>query len=93
MQIETLRDEYGDGWLHSRGATRVHEVLGIENATIEKSYSSEQLIRSLLDEETGAVPLSDCATSTPNKLPPNASSYVSPGSNEVSKNVEISGAD
>lgn len=66
-QIESLRKQYGEGWLHSQGATMVHEVLGIKTENIEKSYSSEQMIQALL-EESGAVPAksSECLTSTPN---------------------------
>ncbi|XP_037024517.1 serine/threonine-protein kinase 11-interacting protein isoform X2 [Bradysia coprophila] len=66
-QIESLRKQYGDGWLHSQGASMVHEVLGIKSDNIERSYSSEQMLQSLL-EESGAVPpkSDDCLTSTPN---------------------------
>lgn len=68
-QIESLHKQYGVDWLHSRGASMVNEVLGIKNDNIEKSYSSEQILQSLL-EETGAVPMKnvDLHTSTPNKL-------------------------
>lgn len=52
-QIESLRKQYGDGWLHSQGASMVHSVLGIENERVEKPISSEQMIQSLLEETNG----------------------------------------
>lgn len=82
-QIESLRKQYGDSWLRSE-VTMVHEVLGMKNEGLDKSYSSEQMIQSLL-EETGAVPKNVvCSTSTPNKLPQNISSTDLTGSDEVS---------
>lgn len=70
-QIESLRKQYGDGWLHSQGATMVHSVLGIENERVEKPISSEEMIQSLLEETIGAsVPkTADCLTSTPISSP------------------------
>lgn len=92
-QIESLRKQYGDGWLHSQGATMVHSVLGIENERVEKPISSEQMIQSLLEETIGAaVPKVDVGlSSTPTSSPQNTYLNESIGSNvcaEVS-NIEL----
>lgn len=87
-QIESLRKQYGDGWLHSRGATMVHDVLGMEQETIAKSVSCEQMIQSMLEETCAALPKTvDCATSTPNKLSQDASFSDVPSTVEVSKTL------
>lgn len=77
-QIESLRKQYGDGWLHSQGATMVHEVLGMKSEGTEKTYSSEQMIQSLLEESGAVLPKHyDFATSTPNKMAQTESSVAS----------------
>lgn len=66
-QIESLRKQYGDGWLHSQGASMVHDVLGIKNE-MEKSTTSVQMIKSLLEETGSGMDQSvNCFSSTPNK--------------------------
>lgn len=86
-QIETLRKQYGDGWLHRQGATMVHDVLGMEREKIEKSVSSEEMLKTLLAETSAAIPNNvDCVTSTPNKLSQNASTN-NLSCNEVSKST------
>lgn len=37
-KIEKLRDEYGDSWLHSRGAEMVHELIGNSPAPESDNY-------------------------------------------------------
>lgn len=94
-QIESLRKQYGDGWLHSQGASMVHSVLGIENERpVEKPISTEQMIQSLLEESIGAgLPKSvECLTSTPIKSPDNTNINDSNNSkllNEVSNIEEV----
>lgn len=87
-QIESLRREYGDGWLHSRGAIMVHDVLGMENERIAKSTSCEQMIQSLL-EETAAPKKVVYATSTPNKVSQEENLSDVPISTEVSKTHQM----
>lgn len=88
-QIESLRKQYGDGWLHRRGATMVHGVLGIEHERIEKSTSCEQIIQSMLEDTIAALP-ENVDTSTPNKLSSqNTSLNVGLSTNEVSKTLSV----
>lgn len=89
-QIESLRKEYGDGWLHSRGAIMVHDVLGMENERIAKSTSCEQMIQSMLEETVAALPKKVLyATSTPNKVSQEENLSDVPISNEVSKTHQM----
>lgn len=82
-QIESLRKQYGDGWLHSQGATMVHSVLGIENERVEKPISTEEMIQSFLEESiSAALPKAvECSTSTPIHSPGNSNVNDSISSN------------
>ncbi|KAJ6649830.1 Serine/threonine-protein kinase 11-interacting protein [Pseudolycoriella hygida] len=62
-QIESIRQQYGENWLHTQGATKVHNVLGIEDE--RKPMSPGQMLL----EEFGTAHSTnvECTTSTPNK--------------------------
>lgn len=91
-QIESLRKQYGDGWLAAnQGASMVHEVLGIKNE-IEKPYSPDEIEILLSEEIQVATPkAAECLySSTPNKSgTPNADSSDSIIDCEVRCKIKI----
>lgn len=69
-QIENLRDEYGDSWLHSQGASKVHGVIGISPAPDTENYfkagppeTTAQLIENFFGRQPSLD--NDYRTSTP----------------------------
>lgn len=54
-QIEELRQEYGDSWLHSKGASKVQNVMGIQpplstSSDLGEFKSAEQKAEQSLEE-------------------------------------------
>lgn len=65
-QIEQLRKEYGDSWLHSKGASEVQGIMGIQTSPqkpLQKSpQTTEQMLEKLFGMGTSQEPQ---RTSTP----------------------------
>lgn len=65
QQIEDLRKEYGDEWLHSKGATKVQGVMGIQTPLkISTTQTTEQKLENLFGLESTSINNRD-RTSTP----------------------------
>lgn len=62
QQIEELRKEYGDGWLHSDGASKVLDVMGIQPPP---KSSATQTTEEKLESLFGLESASRDQTSTP----------------------------
>lgn len=63
-QIEDLRKEYGDGWLHSQGATKVQDVMGIQVPVKTVAQTAEERLENLFGLDSPAAINRD-RTSTP----------------------------
>lgn len=76
-QIEELRHEYGDNWLHNQGATKVQNVMGIQSSlpksdalSVFKSpaQTTEQLFESFFGKSSPinrtSTPINDSKTTT-----------------------------
>ncbi|XP_031624561.1 serine/threonine-protein kinase 11-interacting protein isoform X2 [Contarinia nasturtii] len=67
QQIEELRNEYGDEWLHSKGASKVQDVMGItpNQAPVKQSIqTTEERLENLFGFENTS-PINRDRTSTP----------------------------
>lgn len=65
-QIEQLRKEFGDGWLHSKGATKVQDVMGIQVSPAKPVQTSPQTTEQMLEKLFGMTGAADQQrTSTP----------------------------
>lgn len=71
-QIEDLRREYGDSWLHSKSASKVQNVMGIQHVPLSRSsvfvssqspQTTEQMLENLFGLESSTD--ADQRTSTP----------------------------
>lgn len=68
QQIEELRKEYGDGWLHSHGASKVQDVMGIQpppKSSASTKQTTEQKLESLFGLQSSSTTRD--RTSTPIK--------------------------
>lgn len=64
QQIEELRKEYGDGWLHNQGASKVLDVMGIQPPPKSlATQTTEEKLESLFGLESSSA--SRDRTSTP----------------------------
>lgn len=64
-QIEELRKEYGDGWLHSKGASEVLNVMGIQVPVKISSQTTEEKLESLFGLDRTSTAINRDQTSTP----------------------------
>lgn len=56
QQIEELRKEYGDGWLHSHGASKVLDVMGIQPPPKSSAtQTTEEKLESLFGLESSST--------------------------------------
>lgn len=67
QQIEELRNEYGDEWLHTMGASKVQDVMGIvpiQTPVKMSAQTTEERLENLFGFESTS-PISRDRTSTP----------------------------
>lgn len=64
QQIEELRKEYGDEWLHNQGASKVQDVMGIQLPKKTSTQTTEEKLENLFGLESTSTINRD-RTSTP----------------------------
>lgn len=52
-QIEELRKEFGDSWLHSKGASKVQNVIGMQPSPAKQTGKSPQTTEQMLEKLFG----------------------------------------